>query len=1028
MRQTRESIERLKKNLNRLFVVTKPGRPHLKKLILLGAIPAAILALFTVLVVAFDLFSGTVSSPPNLLLALNLIFITGTNVTVALLSARSYLKNRSLNVLALGCGLLLSGLAALFAGWATGFSSNAGVTIYNIGLLFAGGAQFLGGLQTLRGNPSSTIGGEKGLLIAAYSATIAFSVLVSAIAVDGLFPEFFTSAGPTLLREIVLGMAACLFAITFLVYVRIYLKSRSGTLFFYTLGLGAVALGLFGTLFITQLNGVIAWLARIGQYLGGLYFLLAVVYLRMGSEKGIGFSGAWTETFSGGQQELETLFSKMLNGFSYQRIVTDKTGKPVDYLFLGINEAFEKMTGLKRKNVIGKKVTEVLPGIDKDPANWIGVYGRVALTGQPIAFENYAEPLRKWYSVSSYSPRRGYFVAIFEDITDRKNAEKEIRNLAKFPAENPDPVFRIARDGTLTYFNGAAMQVMDASVWKVKESVPESWRLVVNNVFNAGNRLEFEGQMGEKIFLFVVSPLTDYVNVYGHDITKRKKAEEALRDLNEELEERVKKRTKEVSSERQRLYNVLETLPAYVILLDKDYCVPFANKIFRERFGESHGRQCYDFLFKRESPCENCETYKVLKTNGPHRWEWTGPDSRDYDIYDFPFEDSDDSKLILEMGIDITERKRAEKQLRDTSLYARSLLEASLDPLVTINAEGKITDVNQATELATGYSRDELIGSDFSDYFTDKEKARIGYKQVFTEGYVRDYPLAIRHKSGKTTEVLYNAAIYTNEAGEMQGVFAAARDITELRKAEAQAQEAAKKLKDAERLAAIGATAGMVGHDIRNPLQAITSDVYLAKVELASVPDAECKTNALESLTEIEKNISYINKIVQDLQDYARPLNPAAKEIDLQSVIEDLIKKNGIPDQIKVSVKVPRGAASMMADPDIIRRVLANLVTNAVQAMPEGGKLTLRTAKEADETVITVQDTGVGIPEEARAKLFTPLFTTKSKGQGFGLAVVKRMIEAMNGTITFDSEIGKGTTFIVRLPPPKELNGKWTFK
>ena len=121
------------------------------------------------------------------------------------------------------------------------------------------------------------------------------------------------------------------------------------------------------------------------------------------------------------------------------------------------------------------------------------------------------------------------------------------------------------------------------------------------------------------------------------------------------------------------------------------------------------------------------------------------------------------------------------------------------------------------------------------------KKPKIGYKQVFTEGFVRDYPLAIRHKSGKIIDVLYNAAIYTNEAGEMQGVFAAARDITELKKAEEQAQEAAKKLKDSERLAAIGATAGMVGHDIRNPLQAITGDVYLAKTELASTSPSEEK-------------------------------------------------------------------------------------------------------------------------------------------------------------------------------------------
>ena len=505
----------------------------------------------------------------------------------------------------------------------------------------------------------------------------------------------------------------------------------------------------------------------------------------------------------------------------------------------------------------------------------------------------------------------------------------------------------------------------------------------------------------------------------SRDITERKKAEEALNKLNEELEEKVLKRTKDVSAERLRLYNVLETLPAYVILLDKDYCVPFANKVFRERFGESYGRRCYDFLFKRESPCENCETYKVLKTNGPHRWEWTGPDGRDYDIYDFPFVEADGSTLILEMGIDITERKRAEKQIRDVSLYSRSLIEASLDPLVTISAEGKITDVNQATELATGCSREELIGSDFSDYFTEPEKAKIGYKQVFSEGFVRDYPLAIKHKSGKITDVLYNATIYTNEAGEMQGVFAAARDITERKKAEAQAQVAAKKLKDAERLAAIGATAGMVGHDIRNPLQAIAGDVYLLREELKGMPEREEKNSAEESLVGIEKNVDYINKIMADLQDFARPLKPNAEQTDLKLIIDDLLKKNGLPENIKVTVKVNADARKVVADSTFINRIMYNLVNNAVQAMPKGGKLTINAYKEAKDTVISVKDTGVGIPESVKSKLFTPMFTTKSKGQGFGLAVIKRMTESLGGTVSFESQEGKGTTFTIRLPTPK---------
>jgi PAS domain S-box-containing protein len=131
-----------------------------------------------------------------------------------------------------------------------------------------------------------------------------------------------------------------------------------------------------------------------------------------------------------------------------------------------------------------------------------------------------------------------------------------------------------------------------------------------------------------------------------------------------------------------------------------------------------------------------------------------------------------------------SQQLKSEEELRTASFYSRSLIEASLDPLVTISPEGKITDVNKATELVTGRSREQLIGTDFFIYFTEPEKARNGYQQVLKEGIVRDYPLAIRHTSGRITEVLYNASIYKDQDGELLGVFAAARDITELKKTE----------------------------------------------------------------------------------------------------------------------------------------------------------------------------------------------------------------------------------------------------
>ena len=138
---------------------------------------------------------------------------------------------------------------------------------------------------------------------------------------------------------------------------------------------------------------------------------------------------------------------------------------------------------------------------------------------------------------------------------------------------------------------------------------------------------------------------------------------------------------------------------------------------------------------------------------------------------------------FLLMSNDISEKKQAEEQLRQASQYARSLIEASLDPLVTISPEGRITDVNEATAKVTGNNRDGLVGTDFSDYFTEPDKAREGYQQVFQKGFVTDYPLTIRHKDGKLIEVLYNASVYRDMQGNVLGVFAAARDVTAQRQA-----------------------------------------------------------------------------------------------------------------------------------------------------------------------------------------------------------------------------------------------------
>jgi signal transduction histidine kinase len=193
-------------------------------------------------------------------------------------------------------------------------------------------------------------------------------------------------------------------------------------------------------------------------------------------------------------------------------------------------------------------------------------------------------------------------------------------------------------------------------------------------------------------------------------------------------------------------------------------------------------------------------------------------------------------------------------------------------------------------------------------------------------------------------------------------------------------------------------------------------DLYLAKSDLAAMPESEEKEGLQESLAEIEKNVEYIDKIVQDLQDFAKTLKPVAQETDLEEVCNEVLFKSDIEENVEASYEVQNEAKKLISDPDLLKRILSNLVSNAIQAMPMGGKLMIRAFKDADAVVITVEDTGVGIPEEVRPKLFTPLFTTKARGQGFGLAVIKRMTEALGGSVTFESEVGKGTKFVVRFP------------
>jgi len=230
--------------------------------------------------------------------------------------------------------------------------------------------------------------------------------------------------------------------------------------------------------------------------------------------------------------------------------------------------------------------------------------------------------------------------------------------------------------------------------------------------------------------------------------------------------------------------------------------------------------------------------------------------------------------------------------------------------------------------------------------------------------------------------------------------------------------EAQERLLRSERLATIGEVAASVGHDLRNPLQVILYECFALEALLETISrgnDSKSESAVKQHLQRIREQINYMNKIVSDLQDYGRKITIKTIKVDLNNFVKNVLSTIKIPENVKVVVEVPP-EFTLDIDPEMMKRVFVNIITNAIQAMPEGGTLTIYSGIEGDKKVVYFRDTGIGIPKENLDKIFQPLFTTKAKGTGLGLAVCKRIVEAHEGTIEVESEVGRGTVFRIKIP------------
>ena len=383
---------------------------------------------------------------------------------------------------------------------------------------------------------------------------------------------------------------------------------------------------------------------------------------------------------------------------------------------------------------------------------------------------------------------------------------------------------------------------------------------------------------------------------------------------------------------------------------------------------------------------------------------------------------------IAAFVVDITKRKQAEEALQKASQYARSLIEASLDPLVTISREGKITDVNEATEKVTGVARDQLIGTDFSNYFTEPEIAKQGYQRVFAEGSVRDYPLGIRSASGQVTHVLYNANGFRNERGEVEGVFAAARDVTERKRAEEEVRQLNEQLEQrvaarTEELRAVNKELETfnyaVAHDLRAPLRHIHGFAEMLAEEASPVLNDSGKHH----LDTIRDSVERMSQLLEDLLKLSRlgRQELSKQACSLKPLVEEVVKglKPEMQDR-QVEWRIEE-LPFVQGDPVLLKQVLVNLLSNALKftrtrqpAIIEIGQTTID-----GEPVVFVRDNGVGFSMKYADKLFG-LFQRLHRqqdfeGTGVGLAIVQRIIHRHGGRVWAEAELNKGATFYLSL-------------
>ena len=624
--------------------------------------------------------------------------------------------------------------------------------------------------------------------------------------------------------------------------------------------------------------------------------------------------------------------------------------------------------------------------------------------------------------------------AYLRDITERKRMEREIREATKrfekIAEMGDDGIIVFDEDSRIEFANQMASEIMGLP----KDHIlgREFFSLIGKRDEEFLEEMVMRGEgMGEKVCTEMslhtpqdqvkasevcIAPTRSEdgrIKTYAYirDITERKKFEKELKESEEKfrnLFERVQHGLF-ISSQEGRFLDCNQAMLEMAGYPNKEEFLKI--NIAKDLYASPEDREAFRRLVEQQGFVKDLEVEFKKKNGEKITVLLTAHVKRD-----------EKGEVVRYEGIniDISDRKRMEKELKEANDFLMKLIESSVDGIIVTNMKGDILLFNNGAEKLLGYKSEEVVGkmhirniyqSGVAKEVMDKLKSP-DYGGV---GKLTSFPIFHRGKDGELIEGDLSASLIYDEKGNEIASVGIFKDLRERLRIERELQKMQEALLQSEKLAAMGRLTSQIAHELNNPIYGIMNTLELLKTEIP--PESKRRRILDLSLSEIQR----LSEMLRNMLSFSKPEEEKRRPIKIDELIEGILlvmEKQMRESNVQVETFFDPDIPEIMASTNQMRQVVLNILKNAKEAMPKGGILTVRTSREDNSVLIHIQDTGMGVPEENRDKIFEAFFTTKQKvkGVGLGLSVCYGIIKDHGGNIQVESEEGKGTTFVISLP------------